>query len=229
MASGSKRKDLKDFYNVEFPPLFVQSSDEEMYHLPTIFFLPPPVLHLILGPFNDFHRALVKLHPELMQWSRDVFVTQSRYHSRAFEGNECSKLLDNVGVLETVASEKGCLLAIMPFVRTFKAFHKVKKSCFGAELGENFEADIEEFKVSVIELSSDFQVSITPKMHIIFHHVLEWCRENNQGLGKYSEHPLETSHKDFNKTALRFNVNPNSRDYGNKLLRAVVAYNSSHI
>ena len=73
------------------------------------------------------------------------------------------------------------------------------------------------------------QLSVTTKAHVIFTHVLQQIERTGQALGVLSEQAFESVHYDFLETWKRFKVPIDHKDYGQKLLNAVVNYNSFHI
>lgn len=73
------------------------------------------------------------------------------------------------------------------------------------------------------------QLSVTTKAHVIFTHVLQQIERTGQALGVLSEQAFESVHYDFLETWKRFKVPIDHKDYGQKLLDAVVNYNSFHI
>ena len=72
---------------------------------------------------------------------------------------------------------------LKPFVLALRAFNAVRKSCFGQDLEESFLMDIEAFRQAYLALG----INITPKVHIVFDHVAEFCQRNGKGLGFFSE------------------------------------------
>ena len=53
--SRSEKKEAKNFGNVMHPPIL---CDDESKYTPIIFLLPPPELHLLVGPVNKMNNAL---------------------------------------------------------------------------------------------------------------------------------------------------------------------------
>ncbi len=71
---------------------------------------------------------------------------------------------------------------------------------------------------------------IPVKMHITIAHLDRAIRETNRGLGCDSEQWLEDSHQGFAKVWRRYIVRDVYSDvYAERLLRAVLTYNTSHI
>ena len=72
-------------------------------------------------------------------------------------------------------------------------------------------------------------ISVTIKAHVIFEHVVQNIEKTGQALGVLSEEAFESVHYDFLETWKRFKRTPEQKDYAQKLLDAVVNYNSFHI
>ena len=84
----------KDFGNVVNPTL-VKGDDET----PVIHVIPPPELHLMLGPVNHIYDELSKVWVNSKQWLDAINVKKVDYHGGQFEGNECRAILKNIQVL----------------------------------------------------------------------------------------------------------------------------------
>ena len=70
-------------------------------------------------------------------------------------------------------------------IDALRAFHAVKKSCLGQDVIDSYEEDIAKFKEAYLKVG----INITTKAHIVFEHIAEFFkRQNNgKGLGYYSE------------------------------------------
>jgi hypothetical protein len=110
-------------------------------------------------------------------------------------------------------------------VKAFNAFNQVVKACYGHKLDPTYKATISIFK----ECYSELQISITPKVHAIIYHIIDFCQPCGEGLGQWSEQASENVHSDFNATWLKYKVPENHPRYGLQLLRAVQEYNAQHI
>ena len=74
------------------------------------------------------------------------------------------------------------------------------------------------------------QVSRMNQVHLTAHHLAEYIEQDGMACGLLSEQAGESLHSDFQKLWLHYQVKDHqSPTYGNNLLRAVVAYNSSHV
>ena len=189
--------------------------------LPLLFLIPPPELHLMLGPFKDFFKAILEIFPEAEQWPQEIFCNEKPYHGGEFVGNDIRDLLAKVDILERIVCNHAKFQA-MQFVRLLRAFRDVIKQCFGADLHQNYRDSIDEFKSALFATG----MRITPKMHIIIFHIPQWCDHFKKSLGAYSEQTLESSHKKFKKYFDRYKVGQLNPRFGEQLKTAVCSFNS---
>ena len=136
------------------------------------------------------------------------------------EGPTCKRLLDQADILETDLPRH-----LKKFARTMTLFNVVVKSCFENELDPNFLIHIERFRKSYMSLG----VRITPKVHVVFQHVGEFCKRKSEGLSKYAEQASESVHYDFYNVWKCFKCHETHQDYADKLCSCVVRYNSMHV
>ena len=66
---------------------------------PVLTIVPPPELHLLLGPVNHLYNEINKVWPQGEDCLKSCFVKKSEYHGGSFEGNDCRKLLKNSNLL----------------------------------------------------------------------------------------------------------------------------------
>ena len=96
------------------------------------------------------------------------------------------------------------------------------------QLDPNYESYIIKFK----EIYGDLGISITPKVHILVHHVPEFIKKHQRSLGWYSEQSIETIHYDFLRNCFEkqsYKRRIGHSDYATNLMRAVVAYSSKNV
>ena len=132
----------------------------------------------------------------------------------SFEGNACKKLLDSVDKLR---SKKN--IHHIKYVQLLQDLKNVIYGCFGNELKPSFEKSIENFKNNYL-LSG---ISVTPKIHAIFFHVLDFCNENNCRLGFYSEQAVESIHHKFKKLRSNYMVKKRENPKYDESIQPVVA------
>ena len=216
LANTTKAK-AKNFGNAIHPSII----DCDDYNVPVIQFVPPPELHLLLGPTNHMYDELSKLWPESSVWSNSCYVHKTEYHGGCFEGNDCRKLLKNVNLLQ-----ERCPDEFRMFANTFSLFNEVVVACFGDKLEENYKEAIADFTEAYMHL----KISVTPKVHAVMFHVEEFCSMTGKGLGPWSEQTSESLHREFTKCWDNFLVKDSDNPrYGKKLLQAVHMFNSLNL
>ena len=215
--SGESSNKAKEFGNSLHSPIF-RCSDE--IHVVEKF--PPPELHLMIGVVNTLFKELLKNWDNAQLWLELCHIEREFYHGGSFTGNSAKKLLKNISKLEEIA--EGVSMCY-PFIDAFKCFNKVVDSCFGMKLDDDYENNIEAFRLAFQRLG----IRITPKVHIVFFHVIEFCNKFIKGLGYFSEQASESVHYDFNACWEKFKVHSTHRDFGSHLFNAVSRYNAQHL
>ena len=89
--TGGDRTKLKEYFNVEFPPLIASKTDSGS---PTLVLqcVPIPLLHtLLLNPCNHILKHLGEVWPQLKEWLKRLGVVMESYHGDKFEGIVISK------------------------------------------------------------------------------------------------------------------------------------------
>lgn len=163
--------------------------------------------------------------PDAESWSKACFLEKDPFHGGSFNGNACRHLLKKTDLLQAMIEADGCVMAT-PYVRAFQALNEVAKACFGMALDDDFEVKIVNFKEAFDSLPIK---SVTPKIHAIFHHVPEFCRDHQVALGFHSEQASEAVHSKFTETWIRYKVSSTNPKYKSQLLRAVAEFNSYRI
>jgi hypothetical protein len=215
-GSGKGVDKAKDFGNCVHPPLFTaQQEDTKILDL-----IPPPELHLMIGPVNTLFNSMAKVWPDALQWAENCHVIREAMHSGSFTGNSTRKLLPHVDDLEAI-----CPPICVPFVEAFRAFNEVVDSCYGSKLNVNYKDCIFVFKNKYLALN----INVTPKVHAVFYHIEDFCEQHQKGLGQWSEQASEAVHADFSKTWIKYKVSNNHPNYSVQLLRAVNEYNARHL
>lgn len=159
------------------------------------------------------------------EWAKKCNVTHEFVHGApAFAGNSCKTLLEKVDELQGICQMNGCYMCIK-YVRCFRDFRAVVQSCFSIDLKPGYLENLEEFRKSY----SDLKISITPKVHAVFHHVGYFCRKTGRGLGFFDEQSVESVHSDFDTTWSKYKAGDKTSGYATGLLRAVQRYNSQHV
>ena len=216
---SKKGKDhAKEFGNVIHPPL-IDVDDKDT---PVIHKVPPPELHLLLGPTNHLYNELSKVWSGCEALLQSIHVKKTEYHGGCFEGNDCRKILIKVDNLE-----ERCPPEFHQFTKTFRLLDEVVKSCYGNELGSNYHTKINMFTEAYMKLG----ISITPKVHAVMFHVQEFCDFTGMGLGPWSEQTVESLHHEFKKNCWEnfYVKDTDNPAYPEHLLSAVKSFNSLHL
>lgn len=117
LDDGRKLVKAKHFDNVVHPPLLKHAD----HTTPILQLIPPPELHLLLGPTNTIYRGLAANWDGVEHWLRACHVEREVIHGGSFTGNSCRLLLSNIDLLSTM-----CPLSCLPYVSAFRSFSKVR-------------------------------------------------------------------------------------------------------
>jgi hypothetical protein len=79
--SGKGLNHAKHYGNCVHEPIFRGESETKVINI-----IPPPELHLMLGPVNTMFNALMKKWPEAMQWADICNVSREAIHGGSFTG-----------------------------------------------------------------------------------------------------------------------------------------------
>ena len=213
--TGQNRSQAKFFGNVVHCPILKGNTNDEVIDL-----LPPPELHLLIGPVNTIFRAMEKEWPEALKWAKACNVEREAMHGGSFTGNACHKLLSRVDVLRSLCPIQG-----LKYAETFDLLRRVVDACYGQELHRNYLQQIQHFRQSFLALG----IPVTPKVHCIFFHIADFCERRRTGLGRFSEQASEAVHSDFKATWSRYKVAEENPRFNERLRLAVQDYNSKHL
>ena len=214
---SGKKATLKRYYNCSNNPI-LKSHDMST---PTLDLVPPPALHIKLGIVNKLYDELQKLFPSLDEWPKALFITTEEYHGQCFEGNECSKLLQNLHILQSMLPEE-----LQPFHECFLALRDAMNACFGFILDSSFREKVEQFATSYSRLD----LSVTAKVHVLTKHVPEFIEKHQKPLGHYCEQVVEQCHSKFDKLFNNYKIkDTNHSNYMQHFFRAVMHFNAYHV
>lgn len=213
--AGGDVSSAKKYGNVIHLPLLKGDPNDRIIDI-----LPPPELHLLLGPVNTIYNALVKEWPDALNWAIRCHVEREAMHGGSFNGNSCNILLSKVDILRSMAP-----LHCLKYVACFDAFKAVVSACYGQFLHPDYVKLINVFKDTYMSLG----INVTPKVHAVFFHIQDFCQFKQEGLSRWSEQACEAVHSDFKATWAKYKVPVIHPDYGAKLLFAVREYNSRHL
>ena len=155
----------------------------------------PGPLHLFLS-LNEIINFLEKtLWPEVKNVLKNVIGVEFHVYMGKvgnYEGPSLNKLLRNLDMLEPYMLG-GSTMRL--FFVTFKAFSDVAKAVFTQGMLENdWREKLHHLRSCILQLHSQFGMSITPKLHILITHVEQWVDVFGRSLGKEGEQQGEAVH-----------------------------------
>ena len=213
-------KDAKLYGNVIHPPINSDNLEDSTH---VIEIIPPPELHLLIGPVITLNNELEQVWPQFQDWLKACNVKKTDYHGGSFEGNDSRALLKNINRLEELFPVTN--LKTKKYSIALSALNEVVATCYGPELHPDFEKKPEKFTEAYLSL----KINVTPKIHAVMHHVTEFCHLTGVGLEPCSEECREVIQHDFRQTCKGFNINDTqSKNYGKHFVQAVSTYNSQH-
>ena len=136
------------------------------------------------------------------------------------EGNACRSLLHKAHELYNCLPDN-----LQPYATCLVKLDAVVSGCFGSQLHPEFRKRIADFGLAYDKLP----LSISPKVHVLLHHVPALCSATGHALGSVSEQAFEAVHHDFHHVWQRYTMPVQHPKYAHALLQAVVAYNSFHV
>ena len=215
MDASGDLKQAKYYGNIVNMAMFSNAPDTLVLDI-----LPPPELHLLLGPVNTIFGAMEREWPDASKWTTGCHVEKDEYHGGTFNGNACRKLLKNTELLQLT-----CPMHCLKYVEVFRAFKCVVDTCYGTVLHPDFQVHIQQFRQSFEAL----EISDTPKIHAVFFHVPQFCLKYACGLGRHSEQASESVHAHFKSVWANYIVPQSHPEYSARLLRAVKDFNCRRI
>ncbi len=85
----------------------------------------------------------------------------------------------------------------LPIANCLRLFEKVTEATFVQVHSSNYLDVISQFGVSFTTIMSTFHISMTPKVHILLHHIPQFIRMAQIPIGLFSEEVVEEQHKRF--------------------------------
>ena len=148
-VAQADKKDARLYGNVIHPPIISDNLEDST---PVIEVIPPPELHLLIGPVNTLYNKLEQVWLLSQEWLKACNVKKTDYHGGSFEGNDSRALFKNVNRLEEL----------------FPATNlKAKKYSIAFSALNDFVEKIEKFTEAYLNL----KINVTPKIHAVMHHV----------------------------------------------------------
>ena len=192
-----------------------------------------PGVHLLLAVNDVMSKAegLFGGRREMLRVLKEaVGVVPHNYQGRegAFAGPECARILDKLDVIQPYlmnGSTDGELI-----MNLLMRFARVKNEVFANDLGENWVDALDEFSRCLdLAHANDGPVSVTPKLHIIQKHVVEYVKMTGRGLGLDNETAVEASHGTFLKVWDKYFVrDADSDSYLKNFFNAVLKFNADN-
>jgi hypothetical protein len=225
VSEGKVRSRMKNYKNVINPRLLYLTEDPEILLEHCV---PPPELHILMGVVTKLGVLLLQLWPQFESWLKKHNIMFRGYQGVGFDGNNSSKLLSLVDILERdLMSDR---LKLLPLVQCLRSFACLKDSVFGLYLGENAGDKIDQFKKSFLDLQSymkdifDVEITVSWKIHIAVCHILPFVEKNRSSLGRFAEQCGEAVHSKFKPTWARFKRTMGHKDYSKKLKSATIQF-----
>ncbi len=115
-------------------------------------------------------------------------------------------------------------------VNCLRLFGKVVEAAFVHVPSSIYEEVNSQFGVAFTTFMSTFHIAMTPKVHIVLHHIPQFIRMTQMPLGLFSEEVVEEQHKRVLKVYKHYGVNCTyNSNVLNRFLNSVIHYNSYHI
>ena len=230
VSAGSNKKNQARYQN--FVNMNLLAGDPETLVMDC---LNIPELHLLIGVVDQHLKGLEKVFG--VEWLDDylkrVNILRKSYQGgHALEGNQSSMFLKKLPVLTEEIMNQPDTLKIegLALIESLRCFEKVQQCCFGNELNkDSYEDAIEKFSAAYRALEG---IAITPKVHIVEKHVVDFLKRKQEqhGLGWWSEQAFEAMHSDMKKDWERVKINdPDHPDFAQRLLDFVIRYNARHV
>ena len=195
-----------------------------------------PELHVMLGLVQkllDYIKLASSTH--FAQSVIDELNITETYHrgKKGLNGNACKKLIENATlfIIKSKALPNSCDKAkIVAAAKTMSLFNNMVNSYFGQLVEEGWEQDVKDFCAAYRALVG---ISYPPKFHLVEGRLVQflkrrWSLDNSyKGFG--SEQPVEALHHKFEEHFDSYKVGRMHEDYGNRLLDAVLSWNSRRI
>ena len=218
--NGSKPLNAQRFMNCINPILVDGKSDEKVVDILVI-----PELYVMEGTVNYLVTHMETHYTKMKELYDKLNIAKAGQHAGKFNGNPCRKILKNWEIFSHNVPP-----AMSGFAECLRLLDSIVAGCFGVHFNPECEESFAEIEIVFKQLMEDFELNVTPKFHILFSHVLPFCKERGYGLGILSEQAGESVHFDFNmKSWSRFKVSTNNSRYPEQILKAVVSYNGKHV
>ncbi len=142
---------------------------------------------------NLIVNSIFTRNPNLEEQIADQFgIVRKEYHGKSLEGRQCSKLLPCSAFLKEVVPPSAT-----PLVECLEALHRVVVGVFGQIVDPETENDISTFEETFMGAMRTHNPRMTPKVHMLIHHVPEYVRRTGIQLGSTSVQSPKWQHTFF--------------------------------
>ena len=192
----------------------------------------PAPLHLFLGANEIINFMEKTMWPEVKQVLADELGVQ--YHEYMgkignYEGPSLHKMFRNMDKLEPYMLGGSTRRS---FYTTLLAFGDVAGAVLGSkQLPVDWREKLHHLKSCILHLHSTFKMSITPKLHILITHVLQWVDRFGRSLGKEGEQQGEAVHHIW-KRLLESQGQPKVKEspaYVQFILKCLLMFNANNV
>ena len=120
-------------------------------------------------------------------------ITREKYFNK-LEGNEASRVLNNLAALETMLSEHQ-----IQHVNCLKALKELQSAVCRQKLASDYKVKLDNFKKEFKSLRDTSDITISLKIHYILDHLSDLFELTGEGLGGVDDHVIECMHQYLNK------------------------------
>lgn len=195
-----------------------------------------PELHVMLGITTKLYDYIMLFSSTA--WCESVLsalnITQTHHRGKkGLNGNACKKLIEHASLF--IVKSKGLPDScdkdkIVAAAKTMSLFNAVVDSSFGVLVEGDWIQAIHNFCASYRALPG---ITFPPKYHLVEGHLQQFLERRWQqdcykgfGLGYWSEQPFEAVHHKFDEFWERYKVGRDHEMFGQKLMDAVMSWNS---
>ena len=196
---------------------------------------PPPSVHLLLAVNDVLRPHCIKFfgtEEQMLQVLKDELgVIPHSYQGKegACEGPQCDIILNKLNLLAPYLMEEEEHQDGWLFLNVLESFKRVKDAVFGLELAANYEEVMADFKTHLHLAHIGSYLPITPKLHIISTHVVQWVRRTGTGLAKMNEAAVEASHHVWWEVWKHYKVKSETSEvFKKQALKALVRVNADN-
>ena len=231
LMDGSKYQKQKLYQNFVNSPLVTGPPDRLVLDL-----LNLPSLHILIGVVDKHIKEIEKKmfttieegEQFMEEFLKDNSIIRKKKQGKSsLEGNQSREFLKKVDQLEEAFITADVEVKGQPYIASLRSFNQVVEQCFEVELKDGYMESIRMFETKYRELN----ISITPKVHMVFSHIEDFLRVKNEsaGLGFWCEQAFESCHHDFKTEWDKVKVDSNHPAFGVRLKTAVSSYNAKHL